>query len=612
MSGDLEIFAHVGIAVAAAAEVTHAAASGHGDLLGNIGLSVGAAAVIAFIANKLKQPSILAYLVAGVLIGPEIGFGLIADHEVIESISEIGLILLLFIIGLEMDLKKLRASGKPVIVTGVLQFVLCVILGLFFFPLLGFRVGQPDAIGGQFGLVYMAVTAALSSTMIVVKLLYDKFELDTLPGRITLGVLVFQDIWAIIVLAIQPNLLNPQFTPLMVAFANSVLLVAASLLASRYLLPPLFRSIAKLPELMLVMSLAWCFVVCASANAAGLSREMGALIAGVALSTFPYRLDITAKVTNIRDFFVTLFFVALGMKIPLPTPAVLTLAITSSLFLIASRFLSVFPILYLMGYGHRVSLLPSINLSQISEFSLVIASLGLAAGHIDAQLVSLVIFIFAITSTLSTYMINASHPLYQYSSRLLSRLGIRDLADQTASQEQAAGRTNKRVVFLGFFRDASSILHEFELQHDGDGRHPLLDDVLVIDFNPVVYNELRRRGIDCVYGDIAARETLHHAGIHSAELVVATISDAILKGTTNTQLLRHVRQLCPHAKIIVSAESVAEALKLYEQGADYVYLPRLHSAVQMARVMETSLTEGLTALREEQQNLLRRRQEVLP
>ncbi|MGH8005447.1 MAG: cation:proton antiporter [Candidatus Binatia bacterium] len=612
MSGELHFFSHLGVSVAAAAEAVAAAPGVHGDLLGNIGLSVCAAAVIAFIASKLKQPPILAYLVAGVLIGPEIGLRLIADQEVIESISEIGLILLLFIIGLEMDLKKLRASGKPVIVTGSLQFVLCTLLGLAFFPLLGFRVGQPDAVGGQFGLLYMAVTAALSSTMIVVKLLYDKFELDTLPGRITLGVLVFQDVWAIIVLAIQPNLLNPQFTPLLAAFTKGVLLVTVSLLASRYLLPSLFRSIAKLPELMLVASLAWCFLVCAGANSAGLSREMGALVAGVALSTFPYRLDITAKVTNIRDFFVTLFFVALGMKIPLPTSEILTLAIFSSLFLVASRFLSVFPVLYLMGYGHRVALLPSLNLSQISEFSLVIASLGLAAGHIDTQLVSLVIFIFAITSTLSTYIINASHSLYQSGSRLLSRLGVRDLADEQSHQEPPVDRAHRRVVFLGFFRDASSILHEFDLAHEGDGRHPLLDEVLVIDFNPVVYNELQRRGIDCVYGDISARETLHHAGIHGAELVVATIPDATLKGTTNAQLLRQVRQLYPQASIIVSAESVSEALRLYEQGADYVYMPRLHSAVQMARVMETSLIEGLTGLREEQKDLLRKRKEVLP
>jgi len=600
---------HYGPFLTAVTDVTFTASASHGDLLGNIGLSVSAAAVVAFIASKLNQPPLLAYLVAGILIGPEIGLGLITDHATIEAISEIGLILLLFIIGLEMDLKKLRASGKPVLVTGILQFVLCTVFGLLFFSLLGFRMGQQDALGGPFGLAYMAVTTALSSTMIVVKLLYDKFELDTLPGRITLGVLVFQDLWAIIVLAIQPNLLNPQLAPLALALAMGLILVMASFLVSRYVLPRLFHSIAKVPELILVVALAWCFCVCAGAYAAGLSREMGALIAGIALSSFPYRLDIGAKVTSIRDFFVTLFFVALGMKIPLPTPQVLALATMASLFLIASRFLSVFPVLSLLGYGHRVSLLPAINLSQISEFALVIASLGLAAGHIDSQLVSVLIFMFALTSTASTYMIRSSHPLSQRLSRFLTWVRIPDFANQ---QEHRANGKKKRIVFLGFFREASSILHEFELQSTGEDRHVFLDEVLVIDFNPVVYAELRRRGIDCLYGDIAAMETLHHAGIHEAELVVATIPNAILKGTTNAQLLRQVRQLCPDAKIMVTAESIPEALGLYEQGADQVYVPRLHSAGEIARALEVGLADGFVALREEQVSWLRRRREVIP
>src|SRR6185312_2953774 len=167
----------------------------HVDLLGSVGIAISVAAILAFIGQRLRQPLLLAYLLAGVLIGPKIGLGIVNDEASIQTVSEIGLILLLFIIGLELDLKKLLLAGKPVLVTGVLQFPLCVALGLGFFALFGFTMG-----GGNFSLLYVAVCAALSSTMIVVKLLYDKFELDTLPGRITLGVLIFQDIWAIIVL----------------------------------------------------------------------------------------------------------------------------------------------------------------------------------------------------------------------------------------------------------------------------------------------------------------------------------------------------------------------------------------------------------------------------
>src|SRR5215469_18453194 len=278
---------------------------GQADLLTNIGLCVSAAAVLAILAHRLRQPPLLAYLIAGVLIGPEIGFGFISEKESIRTVAEIGLILLLFIIGLEMDLKKLLAAGKPVLVAGLLQFPLCVAIGLACYLPFEFR-------GSGVGLLYLAVCLALSSTMIVVKLLYDKFELDTLPGRITLGVLVFQDVWAIVVLGVQPNLLDPQIFVLLESLIKGVVLVAVSLIISKVVLPRLFDSVAKVPELVLIGSLAWCFVVSAAADAAGLSREMGALIAGVSISTFPYNLDVVAKVVSIRDFFVTLFFVALG------------------------------------------------------------------------------------------------------------------------------------------------------------------------------------------------------------------------------------------------------------------------------------------------------------
>ncbi|HKO97415.1 MAG TPA: cation:proton antiporter [Pyrinomonadaceae bacterium] len=585
------------------------AGHGAGDLLNNIGLCVIVAAVLAFLANKLKQPVLLAYLLAGVLIGPEIGFKLITDHEVIEVISEIGLVLLLFIIGLEMDLKKLRASGKPVIVTGITQFLICVALGIPFFLLLGFRIGDVNAFGGEFGLFYMSVAAAISSTMIVVKLLYDKFELDTLPGRITLGILVFQDIWAIVALALQPNLRNPRFAPLAASFGKGVLLVAASLLISRYVLPRLFRSVAKIPELVLIMALAWCFLICAAASYAGLSKEMGALIAGVSISTFPYSLDVIAKVISIRDFFVTLFFVALGMRIPMPTLSILGLAALTSLFLIASRFLSIFPVLYAMRYGHRVSLLPSINLSQISEFSLVVASLGLAMGHINSQTVSLIIFVFVITSTTSTYMISYNHQISRKLGRVLSVLRLKDVAKNDVGDLPASA--SKPIVFLGFYREASAIVHEFELRSPNNNSNSLLDDILVIDFNPEVHAELQKRGIECLYGDVAHMETLHHAKIHDAKLVISTIPDHILKGTDNERLLKKIRQLCPHAEAIVTADSPQRALDLYERGADFVFIPRMHSSDEVAKVIETGITDGLASVRNEQVAHLLTRDEVL-
>ena len=254
--------------------------------------------------------------------------------------------------------------------------------------------------------------------------------------------------------------------------------------------------------------------------------------------------------------------------------------------------------------------LPAINLSQISEFSLVVVSLGLAFGHITNQAVSLIIFVFVITSVTSTYMISYNHQIFLWLSRILSTVALKDLG-HGAARDESVDTSPKAVVFLGFFREASSIIHEFELNTNENGRHQLLDEILVIDFNPVVYSELNRRGIACIYGDVAHMDTLHHAKIHDAELVISTIPDQILKGTDNERLLKKIRQLCPHAKAIVTADSPQKALHLYERGADFVFIPRLHSAAQIAQIIESALREGLQNARDQQVEHLNMRDEVL-
>lgn len=578
---------------------------GSHDLLTSIAICVIAAAILGFVSNKLRQPLILAYLLAGVVIGPEMGLHLVEDRESINVVAEIGLILLLFIIGLEIDLKKLFAAGRAVVLTGILQFPLCVLLGYGAFYLFGLR----DE-GGKFPLLYIAICMAISSTLIVVKLLYDKLELDTLPGRITLGVLVFQDIWAIVVLAVQPNLLNMSVGPLAGALGKGLLLVAVSLGISKYVLPILFRSVAKAPEIVLVASLAWCFAVVSGAGAAGLSREMGALIAGISISTFPYNLDVVAKVASIRDFFVTLFFVALGMLIPYPSTNVLLLALAVSVVLVVSRFAVIFPILHVLRMGHRTSLLPSINLAQLSEFSIVIATLGITYGHLDGDNLSALIFAFAFTSTASTYVLGYSHPIARMLGNVLKRLGVKDLDGQTEAPDEVE-TVGRGVVLLGFYREASALLFEYERQRCDLGRHPILDTMLVIDFNPEVNNELNRRGIDALYGDVAHMDTLHHAKIHDADLVVSTIPDSILSGTDNARLLQKARRLCPNARVIVTAEKIEQALALYASGADFVYVPRLHSSKDLAHIIEEGLRHGFEPAREIQMSELNSRDEVM-
>ncbi len=569
------------------------------DLLSSIGICVAAAALLALIGWRFRQPLILAYLVTGVVIGPH-GLNFVTDQASIATVAEIGLILLLFIIGLEIDLKKLASAGPAVLLTGALQVPICIALGLGFFFLLGER---------NFPLLYLAACMSLSSTLVVVKLLYDKFELDTLPGRITLGVLVIQDLWAVAMLAVQPNIENPNLLPLAFSLWKGALLVVGGLALSKYALPYLFRAVAKAPELVLVSALAWCFFLAGAASFIGLSREMGALIAGISLSTFPYNLDVMAKAVSIRDFFVTLFFVALGMQIAVPSLHVVGIALAASAFVILSR-LSVVPILYALRLGHRTSLLPAINLAQVSEFSIVIASLGLVRGQISADIVTIVIITFAVTSVASTYMINSSHQVQRLLGSVLRALRIRDLDAHETAQERSESR-HETVVFLGFFRDASSILHEFE--HDGE---PLpvkefLSKILVVDFNPTVMRELRQRGISSIYGDVAHADTLRHVGIQDAELVVSSITDDILRGTSNLRLLRNIRATCPKAKVMLTTEHIPQALLFYEAGADFVYIPRLHSAPEIARILKVGLQEGFDRARAAEIERLSARREVL-
>jgi len=572
----------------------------HPDILREISIALIVAAALAFLARWARQPLILAYIAAGVVVGSTEGLGWVRTHD-IEPISELGLILLLFMIGLEIDIKKLRHAGKAVVVAGLGQFVICVALGLGFARLIGL-----GAVEGHFEPIYFAVCCALSSTMIVVKLLYDKFELDTIPGRVTLGILIFQDIWAILFLALQPTLSHPHIMPMLFSLAKGLGLIAASLAAARYLLPVVFRSVARVPEAILITALAWCFGVSILAAYLDLSREMGALVAGVAISAFPYNLDVVAKIVSLRDFFITLFFVALGTRIPRPTPEILLTAVAVSVFVVASRFLSISPILHFLGNGNRISIVPALNLSEISEFSLVICTIGLTLGHIGERLLSIVVFTLVITCVISTYAIMYNHQIFSRLNPLLKKLGLRDVGDK-GEEERADHYPEKDIVFLGFSRYASSLLEELLRSEPTLGAR-----IRVIDFNPQVKHELDRRGVSNVYGDVGHLDTLEHAKVSGAKVVLSTIPDGILKGTTNLRLLRQMRRLAPEASVFATADYFDLVRQLYEEGAAFVFVPRLMSIRDLAEAVLGALNGSVEPLRSAALREINTREEVLP
>ncbi len=511
-------------------------------LLQDVALSILAAWLLGVVAYLTRQPLILAYLLGGFLVGPS-ALALVHTEKAIHLIGELGLILLLFMIGLEIDLKKIVRAGRVILVSAAFQIAVGSILGVAFFLAVGMPIG-----GGRWDALYLGVGAALSSTVIIVKVLYDKRELDTLPGRITLGILVLQDLFVILFLAIQPSLQNLHFGIGLLSVARVAVLVGLALLVSRFVLPWLFHRIAQFPELVVVGALAWCFLIGEIATLLSLSREMGALVAGVALSTFPYALDVAAKVTSLRDFFVTLFFVALGMALPVPNAEMITWGLILAAFVVVSRVATTFIPLYLLKQGLRASLLPAINLAQISEFTLVLMQLGVQDKHIAPSTASSVSFAFVILAVVSTFAMARSEAVTRGAIAGLKRLGLRDL-DHPAEQDQAGGTHHgNRIMLLGFYRTASSLLAEFERQNI-----PIADQIAVVDFNPGVYQALKDRGIKVIYGDIGHTDVLKHAGVAEAEIVISSIPDALLVGTTNERLVRVVRSMNATAKIIATS-----------------------------------------------------------
>ncbi len=570
---------------------------GH-SLINDVAVCVLAAWILAVVAQILRQPLMLAYLIAGFAVGPS-GFGWVHDQGSVEEISHIGLIVLLFMIGLEIDLKKMFHTGRSIVVTGLVQIIGTAGLALLIFWMVGFPLAK-----GKLDSLYLAVAVALSSTAIIVKVLYEKRELDTIAGRITIGILILQDLFAIAFLAIQPSLKSPSLWVLPMALGKFAVLAGIALGISRYVLPTLFRAVARLPELISVGAIAWCFLMSGLGEKLGLSREMGALMAGVAISTFPYTLDISAKITSLRDFFVTLFFVTLGMAVPAPTPAFLGWAFAIAIGLLASRFLFISTTLYFLRHGLRASLLPAINLSQISELSLVLVALGMASGEIMPSTVGLAAYSFALLAVLSSYGMAHSDWLLNVLTAGLRKCKVPDLNEAHSSQ---GDHRPAKLVLLGFSWTASSMLEEIS------ARHPeWLDELAVIDFNPVVNEKLRNRNVRAIYGDISQRDTLAHAGIDKAEIIVCTLPNTVLKGINNLKLLRLLREINPKAQIFMHAELLSDVPDLYRAGASYVSLPRLIEATQLVEVVHAARNNILDEISAKMNQELQRRSEVIP
>ncbi len=575
------IVATAAILSTSAAQAAVGGEAAHG-LVEAIGIAILAAAALAVVFHRLKQPALLAFIVAG------LALGLFADElagaaPAMAQVAHLGLVFLLFIIGIEMDIAGILRLGPRAAVAILLQAPISIaaVLGI---QLLAHRLGLeiPGLGDAPASWVYFAVAASLGSTAVVVKLLGDRFDLATQAGRVTVLTLISQDVWAVLALswvsahrdgtAGQGGVLS--------MIGGAALLGAACILLSHWVLSRVLARLAAAPDVLAVVALGWCFLWADAFRRIGLSAEMGALFAGLTIGRLPQRVEIQAKVTSLRDFFMALFFVALGMSLPVPDGRVLLGALLLVALVVVTRLVLFSPSLLAAGLGPIVSFAAPINIAQISEFSLLLVPIGVAQGALSSADASVISYALMLSVVLTTYAIPANYRLAASLGRLVARpregpprAGAGARHDGPPIEAPGHDGPGARVVFLGYFQNADALARELA------GEAPeLLRQILVIDYNLRNHERVRRLGMRVAYGDVANPETLRHHGVAEARVVVSTIADEFLRGISNAALLAQAQAINPRVLFVATASSDEAAQDLLRRGAFACITPPAEAA----------------------------------
>jgi Kef-type K+ transport system membrane component KefB len=546
-------------------------------VLTEIGVMIIIAAFFAFLARLLKQPLIPAYIIAGILIGPLI-LGLIKDSQLVISLSQIGVGFLIFTAGIEIKLKKLKEVGKIVFIGGILQIFLLFLAAFFISKGLGFAGKAP---------VYIGLIVAFSSTMIVVKLLSDKREINSLHGRIIIGILLVQDIAAIIALIFLTSDLS--VNSLFFVFLKVIVFAVFAFVLSK-ISNPLFKNAAKNHELLLIVSISFLFLFIIGSSLFGLSLIIGAFFAGVALANSDYKTEIQGKIAPLREFFSVIFFVTLGMQLKIiPLRFIWLLLVLLILVLILKPLVTMY-LVRISGYKKRTSFLTGNALAQTSEFSLIIATLGFSLGYIDGNLFSCLILLTVLTMSLTSYLI-------KYEKKLFNGFGgVLNIFKRLRSRNEELEyfeKDGKKIIIFGCHRMGSLFLKEFEKEKK---------EVLAVDYDPEIIRALINKKIPCIYGDFANEEILEKINIKNAEMMISTIPDL----EENILLIKKVKRKNSRVIIFIVAERISEAMQLYRAGADYVILPMViggQKVSEIIRKLKNSKSESKSLKKEHLQYL---------
>ncbi|QKV19383.1 cation:proton antiporter [Oricola thermophila] len=538
---------------------------------GEIAVLLMLAAVLGFVGIMLRQPLIVSFIAVGLLAGPSL-LDIVTAGEQIDLLSELGIAVLLFLVGLKLDIKLIRSLGTVSLMTGLGQVAFTSAFGFLIGLALGFDVTTS---------LYVAVALTFSSTIIIVKLLSDKREIDSLHGQIALGFLIVQDIFvvfAMIVLSAIGIGAEGASGSLPVILGASLALIAFVAVFVRYVANPLTERLAREPELLVIFALALAAVFAAVGDAVGLGKEVGGLLAGVSLASTPFRETIAARLAPLRDFLLLFFFIALGATLDLSLLGQqVTAALVFSAFVLVGNPLIVLAIMGAMGYRKRTGFLAGLTVAQISEFSLIFIAMGISLGHLQDDALGLVTMVGLVTIAASTYMITYSHHLYALFEPFLGVFERRGAPRESDDGAVPAGSRHDVIVFgLGRFGTALGLrLKEKGLR------------VLGVDFNPAAVRRWRALGMAAEYGDATDPEFVAGLPLENADWLVSSVpvhATGLSHEDARLTLMQLARLSGFRGRIALTSNGTAETGELLASGADHVFEPFQDAADRAAEL----------------------------
>lgn len=530
---------------------------------GEIAALLALAAATGFVGLVLRQPLIVSFIIVGLIAGPS-ALDLVHSDAEITLLSELGIVMLLFLVGIKLDLDLIRSLGAVSLLTGLGQVA--------FTSLVGYAIGLALGLDPLTNF-YIAAALAFSSTIIIVKLLSDKREIDSLHGKISLGILIVQDLIVVIAMiglsavGISAGVDGHGSATIQSLLISSIILIFFVVGFVRYLATPLTQKLAFAPELLVVFAIALAAAFAAVGDVTGLGKEVGGLLAGIALASTPYRETIAARLAPLRDFLLLFFFIALGADIDLSMLGGNALyAVMLSMFVLIGKPIIILIVMGAMGYRKRTGFLAGITLAQISEFSLILVAMGASLGHVDQEALGLVTLVGLVTIAASTYMITYSHHLYSICEPLLSKFE-RFGTPREPHEATAHYKSDHSVIVFGLGRFGTAIglrLHQRGIK------------ALGIDFDPAAVSRWRELGLNAEFGDVTDPEFISELPLSQAKWLVSTVSanpTGLSHEDARTTLIQLARMAGFKGKIAVTSHDPNEVAVMREAGADWVIEP---------------------------------------